>query len=143
MRQTAKQLLLLALFSILTSFCLAQIPIPTGGGGTPPPPPPPPRIKPLSLTIKGNHDFYLMVNNEKYGRVTKDVMKTVKLKPGLHKLSFEEADSTGEVIERHFKVTQQMAKQGDSTYFVEFKKDFLEIMRSYPAVLPNQSKQQQ
>lgn len=85
----------------------------------------------LAVNLQANHDFFLTVNKIIHGKVLKGDKKTVKLTPGVHRLLFEEADSTGEFIEQMFRVTKEMAKQKDSVFSVTFKDDFIDIMNSF------------
>src|SRR4051794_13630004 len=111
-------ILLVFFFCISASFCYAQkIPDDEGEGPFPksPKPKPKPSTKPvsppLSVKFQGNHDFYLTVDEEPYGKSSKDNPKSVRLDPGVHKLVFEEADSTGERLEHYIKITKEMTKQ--------------------------------
>jgi hypothetical protein len=89
------------------------------------------RSSSLTVIFQANHDFYFTVNDTRYKKVLKNSSREVKLEAGLYKLSFEEADSTGENVEHFFRVTDEMIKQGDSVYTVTFKDNFSEIERSF------------
>jgi formylglycine-generating enzyme required for sulfatase activity len=86
--------------------------------------------KPIPVLFQANHDFYLFIDGKMHGKVQKDDVKNINLQPGVYKLVFEEADSTGEFIEQMFRVTSEVSKQKDSIYKVSFRNDFIDIMNS-------------
>jgi len=90
--------------------------------------------KSVSMLLQANHDFYLTLDGERYGgKISKSSPEKITLPVGVHKLSFEEADSTGETQERYFRLTPEMTKQKDSVFSISFKNDFQAIMNAYPS----------
>ncbi|NTS43871.1 hypothetical protein HRG84_23525 [Flavisolibacter sp. BT320] len=133
----AKQFFIILFLKFSFFACFAQ-PVPAAQSNTPsqdrPNPRPivtPPRreASPLTVILQANHNFYLKVDNKDFGKVEKEQKKTVQLKPGVRKLTFEEADSTGERIEHYIKVTREMIRQKDTLFAINFKTDFLEIIQ--------------
>lgn len=96
----------------------------------------PAAVRPLaSIRIQANHDFYFSLNDGEVERVEKNKPKTIKLDEDVHKLEFEEADSTGERIERYFKMTSAMIKRRyDTLYTVAFQKDLTRLLNPAAAV---------
>lgn len=148
---SAKQFLLLAIFSVVNCFCSAQVPF--SGDKTPDAKTskgvassrsrskPPPQF---AIKFQGNHDFYLTVDGKKNERTPKDKSKVIGLDLGVHSIVFEEADSTGETIEHYIRVTKEMIKQSnDSLHTVIFKNDFIDIIQPNAALQPNQIKPKQ
>lgn len=83
------------------------------------------------ITVQANHDFYLTVDETKYaGKLPKGKAKDLTLSVDVHKLSFEEADSTGEIVQRFIRITPDMLKRRDSVYTITFKNDYPDILQS-------------
>ncbi|HEY0058097.1 MAG TPA: hypothetical protein VGB56_03120, partial [Flavisolibacter sp.] len=59
----------------------------------------------VTIQFKANHDFYLTINGTTHDKISGGEVKAIKLKDGLYKLSFEEADSTGEKLDHVLRVT--------------------------------------
>lgn len=97
-------------------------------------PPPAPQGPTRKFIFEGNHDFYLTVNNEARGKVAKGERKEVKLGARVHKVVFEEADSTGERLERWLRLTPEAAKRGDTVYAVSFKEDIDDVIAALTGV---------
>lgn len=98
---------------------------------------------PLTVILQANHNFYLKVDDRDLGKVEKEQKKQVQLRPGLRKLTFEEADSTGERIEQYVKVTREMLRQKDTLFVINFKGDFLEIIQPKLSSAPGINSQKQ
>ena len=93
-------------------------------------------LYPLPLYIRADHDFYLSVDDKKVrGKILANKPEKIDLTAGVHKLSFEEADSTGEAFERYLRVPVATTKQKDSLVTINFKNDFQAIMNAYPPVM--------
>lgn len=120
-------ILLVVFFLVLADYCKAQ-PVPPP---TPPTPRPRPVIPTLKATFQADRDFYLRVDGYDYGKLAKDNRKEIALKEGPRKVVFEEADSTGERVERIFQVTAKMIRRGDTVYTVTFKTDIEDILQFY------------
>lgn len=85
------------------------------------------------ITVQADHDFYLSIDDKKTGdKILKNSPKKQRLLLGVHKLSFEEADSTGETVQRFIRITPDMLKRSDSVCAVAFKDDYLDIVQAYP-----------
>lgn len=96
---------------------------------TPKPPVTPKKGPFTSISIQADHDFYFSLNDSDPKKVTKGQPERIKLDADVHKLEFEEDDSTGERIERYFRMTPEMVKRKfDTIYTVKFQKDFAQII---------------
>lgn len=83
------------------------------------------------MAVQANHDFYLIVDETKYaGKFPKGKVKDLELAVDVHKLSFEEADSTGEIVQRFIRITPDMLKRKDSVYTVTFRSDYPDILQT-------------
>ncbi|GAA4737505.1 formylglycine-generating enzyme family protein [Flavisolibacter ginsenosidimutans] len=134
-----KKQLILSLFLFLVGFeCFAQVPVRDEDGGLKKGKAQKKTVMSVPaavlLSFKADHDFYLTVDDKKRGdKIMANKLESIKLPVGVHKLSFEEADSTGETQERYFRLTSEMAKQKDSVFSISFKNDFQAIMNAYPS----------
>lgn len=85
--------------------------------------------RPVTVRFYGNHDFYLTVNDKQYPKTAKGESRKVDLAVDkVCRLVFEEADSTGEMIERYLKPTTEMAGRSDT---VVFKDNYTALLHSY------------
>lgn len=86
------------------------------------------------IVVQADHDFYLSIDDKKTGdKILKNSPKKQRLPLGVHKLSFEEADSTGETVQRFIRITPDLLKRSDSVCAVAFKDDYLDIVKDYPS----------
>lgn len=145
----AKRFFIMLLLKFSFLICLAQ-PVPTvqtkstePDRRSPRPKKDPPKKEASTCTFifQANHKFYLKVDDKDLGKIEKNQEKPVPLKLGVRKLTFEEADSTGERIEHYFKVTREMIKQKDTLFAINFKTDFLEIIQPKKSSEPGTNNQ--
>lgn len=92
----------------------------------------PKAVRPMaSVTFQANHDFYLTVDDESYGKRTKSNNNPIRLPKGKYTVIFEEADSTGERKREIFVVDAQTLAQKNTTYIVSFKKSLQEVLADF------------